>query len=216
MRPARSITFYFCVAEQSSGRLDTERERKKELEHRSWNTGYLSRFSFQNNFFSTGGSGVYSSGACVRFDTPRFLLSRRLVEISPLTLVLVTLSPFRVSKLATINHDDEPGSNLFTGFSNCETPTVLSPTTDSSNTVISGAWPAIARCHARNDAPRRGNDRPRVNHTAFSDPRVPNFPSPLVFRAFLTFRFRRDSRRKRTKADSSRTSCDQEEDRKVR
>lgn len=47
-RPARSITFYFCVAEQSSGLVRySERTRASFVEH----SRYLSRRAFQNNFF---------------------------------------------------------------------------------------------------------------------------------------------------------------------
>lgn len=67
-------------------------------------------------------------------------------------------------------------SNFFTGFSNCETPTRYQATTDSSNSVISrvkrsGAWRAIARCHARNVAPSVKRACKTVNHRA--DPTRP-------------------------------------------
>lgn len=78
--------------------------------------------------------------------------------------------PARRTRLITRSDDV---SNFFTGFSNCETPTRYQATTDSSNSVISrvkrsGAWRAIARCHARNVAPSVKRACKTVNHRAFS------------------------------------------------
>lgn len=127
MRPARSITFYFCVAEQSSGRLDTERKNSSIVRgtlviYRASPSRIISFPPVAVAFISAGRACVIFRRASIHRDF-FYLAAPSLVEISPLTLVLVTLSPFRVSKLPTINHDDEPSSNLFTGFSNCETPT---------------------------------------------------------------------------------------------
>lgn len=110
-----------------------------------------------------------------------YLAAPSLVEISPLTLVLVTLSPFRVSKLPTINHDDEPSSNLFTGFSNCETPTRYHRRLTVQTLLSAEAVRGRLSLDATHETTRLPWKRSSINHTAFSDPRVPDFPCPRFF-----------------------------------